>query len=178
MLADFRVSRCSRKCYAQQRPLRPGEWYYSVVIETEAGDLERRDYSSEAWSEPPAGTVGWWKGQMPPEGKRKLVLAPNAVLIDLLRQLSGNDGQRELAYLLTLLLMRRRVIRQRESPTAAKETGSADAGPTEDAATPPTMTVEVISDGQTIEITECAIQAKDAGRLRDELNELLYCEAE
>jgi len=182
VLADYKVGRCSRRCYAEERPLQPGEVFYSVVIETEEGELERRDYSAGAWTEPPAGTLGWWKGRIPEAGKQKLVLAPNPVLVELLRQLASNEERLELAYLLALLLMRRRVVRPLET-SASDEPATEEANePSEENAAkvvpPKRLTVEVLADGQTIEVLECEIQAKDATRLRDELNELLYCEAE
>lgn len=167
MLPDFKVSRCSRRCHAQDRPLRPGEAFFSVVIEAEDGELKRRDYSAEAWKEPPEGALGWWKAKMPEAGQRKLVLAPDAVLVDLLRQLAADAERAELAYLLSLLLLRRRVIRPAEA-TSAEANEVADEK----------MLLEVVADGQQIEITECTIQPAGAAKLRDELYELLYCEAE
>ncbi|QDS94986.1 hypothetical protein FF011L_37700 [Roseimaritima multifibrata] len=176
VLADFKVGRCTRKCYAENRPLKPGETFYSVVLETEEGDLERRDYSANAWTEPPPETIGWWKGKIPEAGKAKLVLAPNAVLVDLLRQLVANDDRVELAYLLALLLMRRRVVRPLDPPSAAVHdpNDSEEASAVEQVV----LTVEVLADGQTIDVTECEIQPKNVAPLRDALNELLYCEAE
>ena len=143
--------------------MRPGEWFYSVVIEDEQGDLTRRDFSQEAWTEPPEGTLGWWKGRMPQSGARKLVLAPDPVLIDLLRRLSTDPDRGELAYLLALLLMRRRVIRPLEGSAAGE---------------PGVLAMETVADAARLDVTECQIRPADAARLRDELNELLYCEAE
>lgn len=167
VLPDFKVSRCSRRCYALERPLRPGEVFYSVVIEAEDGQLKRRDYSAEAWKEPPEGALGWWKAKMPEAGQRKLVLAPDPVLIDLLGQLAADPERAELAYLLSLLLLRRRVVRPVEE--TATEEGTAPLGK---------MLLETTADQRQIEITECSIRPADAAKLRDELHELLYCEAE
>ena len=47
MLGEYKVGRCTQQCYTLQRPLRSGEWYYSVVVE-EGDDLQRREYSAEA----------------------------------------------------------------------------------------------------------------------------------
>ncbi len=200
VLADFKVGRCSRRCYAENRPLEPGETFYSVVLPTEDGELQRRDYSARAWTEPPEGALGWWKGRIPEAGKQKLVLAPNPVLVEILRQLATNEERAELAYLLALLLMRRRVVRpvdQSEienplAPPVAELAPEAELPPEEDVAdelVDPTpagkpsapqkyLTVEVLADGEQIQVPECEIQATAAASLRDELNELLYCEAE
>ena len=60
MLGEYKVSRCSRQCHALQRPLREGEWYYSVVLES-GDEYVRQDFSAESWQGPPEGTIGWWK---------------------------------------------------------------------------------------------------------------------
>lgn len=86
MRTDYKVGRCSRRCQQLQRPLRPGEWYYSVVSDDDDEGLTRIDIASEAWQGPPEGAVGWWKNRMPEAGARKLKPAPDVLLIDLLRQ--------------------------------------------------------------------------------------------
>lgn len=153
----------------ENRPLEPGESFFSVVREGGDGNLERQDISAKAWQGPPEDAIGWWRGRMPERGAAKLVLAPDAVLVDILRQLVANQQQPQLTYLLALLLLRRRVVR---TVDGLREPESADH------ATVAVMAVEVIADGQTIEVPECAISRADSVRLRDELNELLYCEAE
>lgn len=168
MLADFKVNRCSRRCHALSRPLRDGEWYYSVVIE-QGDDLVRRDYSAEAWTEPPEGTVGWWKGRMPLAGTRKLVLAPDAVLIDLLRGLGDAVDRRPLRYLLALTLLRRRVVtvieqKEEEETKAPKHADDM-------------LHLRVLSDGSDIDVTTCAISKRQTESLQVALQELLYCEA-
>lgn len=163
MLGEYKVSRCTRQCFALQRPLREGEWYYSVVIES-GDEYERRDYSAESWKEPPEGAIGWWKNRMPTSDEKKMVLAPPEVLIDLLRQMGQFPDKAKSRYLLALMLMRRKLVR----PVTA-----GDDGPEDDA-----LRVEVIVDGSTLEIPTCKISRSESDSLRDELNELLYCEAE
>ena len=171
MLSEYKVGRSTRRCWHLDRPLQPGEWYYSVVSEDDdEGVLTRRDYSAEAWQGPPEGALGWWKCRMPAAGAKKLKLAPDAVLVDLLRQ-AGGDGSGEasagaaIRYLLALLLMRRRVIRPVE--TAGAESDADDA-----------MEFEVIGDGSTIRLTRCDVHPSQAHALGQQLTELLYCEAD
>ncbi len=164
MLGEYKVSRCTRQCHALQRPLREGEWYYSVVIE--AGDeYVRQDYSAESWSEPPEGAVGWWKCRMPSSDEKKLVLAPPEVLIDLLRQMERFPDKAKSRYLLALMLMRRKIVR----PVSVSEEGFDSKE---------TFRVEVLADGSTIDVPVCTINRSESDVLREELNELLYCEAE
>ncbi len=162
MLADFKVNRCTRKCHALSRPLRDGEWYYSVVIEN-GEDLVRRDYSAESWTEPPEGTVGWWKGRMPLAGTRKLVLAPDPVLIDLLRGMGDAIERRPVRYLLALTLLRRRIVTLLDSKSEEP--------------TPASLRLRVNADGSELEVTTCTISSRQTEELQTALQELLYCEA-
>lgn len=163
MLGEYKVNRCTRRCHALDRPLRDGEYYYSVVIEA-GDDYDRRDYSAEAWKEPPEGAVGWWKSRMPESDQKKMVLAPPEVLIDLLRQMERFPERMKSRYLLALMLMRRRMIKPVDNNEGETREG--------------VFYVEVAADGSVIEIEECKITRSESDALRDELNELLYCEAE
>jgi hypothetical protein len=170
MLGEYKVSRCTRKCHSLDRPLREGEWYYSVVLE-DGEDFERRDYSAEAWKEPPQGAIGWWKNRMPSADEKKMVLAPPEVLIDLLRQMEQFPERAKSRYLLALMLMRKKLVRPAGIPDdgETKET-TKDAGEI--------LRVEVLANGSTIDVPVCQISRSESDALRDELNELLYCEAE
>ncbi len=172
VFTEFKVARCSRKCFAQGRPLRDGEWFYSVVVE-EGEDLSRRDYSAEAWTGPPAGSVGWWKGRMPQAGARKMVLAPDPVLVDVLRGLEDSEARRELRYLLALMLLRRRVVTLVPGADSSKLGGQEPEPKQPD----PTMTVRVTADNSEITVAVCAIAQRDVANLETALQELLYCEA-
>lgn len=163
MLDGYKVNRCTRQCYALERPLREGEWYYSVVLPCDE-DFERRDYSAEAWTGPPDDAIGWWKNRMPTEDERKLVLAPKEVLIDLLRQMADFPERAKSRYLLALMLMRKKIV---------KETTDGE-NPSDDE----TLRVEVIDDGSMLEVPVCPISRSESDTLREELNELLYCEAD
>lgn len=163
MLDGYQVNRCTRQCYSLQRPLREGESYYSVVLPGEQ-EFERRDYSAEAWDGPPEDSIGWWKNRMPTADEKKLVSAPKEVLIDLLRQMSEFPERAKSRYLLALMLLRKKIVKQAAEPESAAEEE--------------TLYVEVMDDGSVIDIPVCSITRSESERLRDELNELLYCEAE
>jgi hypothetical protein len=173
MLGEYKVGRCSRQCYHEKRPLKEGEWYYSVVLMSDDDDYQRRDYSSDAWEGPPEGSLGHWKCRMPIAGEKKLVLAPRAVLIDLLRQMESIPEQSKTRFLLALILLRRRFVRLCDGPTASKD-------PAEDPKDAPmvkVMHLEVVDDGSTIDVVECDIARSEAESLSESLSELLYCEA-
>jgi hypothetical protein len=74
------------------------------------GDLVRRDFAQENWPGPNSETVGWWRSVVPQKRSTGQSLAPNAVLINTLENLLEAPGKSEIAYLLALLLIRRRVL--------------------------------------------------------------------
>ncbi len=110
MLLDFEVQRCTRRCAATERALEPGDLCYSV-LEVQGADVVRKDYCPEGWSGAPEGAFGWWKARIPEATAKKIKLAPNDVLLELFDQLGNSPDQADLRYVLTLLLIRRRVLR-------------------------------------------------------------------
>ncbi|NNE01123.1 MAG: hypothetical protein HKN47_27730 [Pirellulaceae bacterium] len=163
MLGEYKVGRCSRHCYKLERPLREGEFYYSVILESDE-DYERRDYSSEAWDGPPEGAIGHWKCRMPKAEDKKLVLAPREVLVDLLRKMEHFPDKAKARYLLALTMMRKRVLRP--APLDDDQRPGAEI-----------LQVQVIEDGSLIDIPTCEISRSESDQLLEELNELLYCDA-
>lgn len=119
MVLDFEVQRCTRRCAVTERDFRPGEWFYSLLV-ADGADVVRRDYSAEAWNGPPAKCIGWWQSHLPIETAAKPRLAPNDVLLELFDRWADEFEKHDARYVLTLLLVRRRVLRieEVESSTA------------------------------------------------------------
>lgn len=183
---EYKLGRCSRRCSVEDRPLQPGETYYSVVeCAVDADDdetLVRRDISAHAWQGPPEGNLGWWKNRMPEAGAKKMKLAPDAVLVDLMRRSTelresgldedGGDGSPAtggspqasgpLMFLFALMLMRRRLIQAIDPPSEAEGD----------------LWFEFSDDGTTFCVPKCVVSPQEAQRLGDALVELLYCEAD
>jgi hypothetical protein len=110
MLLDFEVQRSTRRCAATERALEPGETCYSV-LEVRGADVVRKDYCKEAWTTPPESAFGWWKTRIPEPTAKKVKLAPNEVLLEFFDEMADRHDQVDLRYVLTLLLIRRRVLR-------------------------------------------------------------------
>lgn len=109
-MIDFEVQRCTRHCAASGHELKPGESFYSVLM-AEGAQVVRYDYASGAWQGPPAGALGWWKSQVPERDTKKMQWAPNDVMLGLLEQLADQPQLADMRYVLSLLLVRRRVLR-------------------------------------------------------------------
>jgi len=111
---DFEVQRCTRHCAETGRELAEGETFYSVLV-SEGREVRRYDYAAEAWHGPPeTRVVGWWKSQMPTREAKRARMAPSDVLLDYLKQLLDDEPNADLRYVLALLLVRHRVMRQEE----------------------------------------------------------------
>lgn len=109
MLQEYPATKCTRRCHVTGQPLEPGQSYVSALVAS--GDhLMRLDIAADQWTGPPAETVGWWTCRMPAAGAAKLRPAPNEVLLDVLTDLLLRPAQADLAYLLALLLVRRRAL--------------------------------------------------------------------
>jgi hypothetical protein len=113
MLLEFEVQRGTRRCAATDRALEPGDECYSV-LDIRGADVVRKDFCPEGWSGAPDGAFGWWKSRVPEPSAKKIKLAPNDVLLELFDQLAERPDQTDLRYVLTLLLIRRRVLRIEE----------------------------------------------------------------
>lgn len=110
---DYEVERCTRHCAISGRELKEGEEFYSVLL-VERGNVHRQDYASEAWSGPPEAALAWWKSRMPTREAKKGRLAPNEVMLQLFRELEQVPEKSDMRYVLALLLVRRRVLRQED----------------------------------------------------------------
>jgi hypothetical protein len=110
MLLDFEVQRTSRRCTATDVPLEPGDVCYSV-LEVQGAEVIRKDFCIAAWTDPPNDALAWWRMLIPEPTAKKIKLAPNDVLLELFDQLAEDASHCDLRYVLTLLLVRRRVFR-------------------------------------------------------------------
>jgi len=113
-MQEFSIQRSSRKCHKGDRAFQAGERYYSVVLQR-GSELVRQDFSKEHWQGPPEKAVGWWVSQMPAKRNGKLTLAPTIVLLDALEKLCEQPDDGDLAYLLAVLLIRRRLLTEQAS---------------------------------------------------------------
>jgi hypothetical protein len=117
-MVDFPFGRCSKRCQIQNRPLLPGERYYSVAIPSENANGQegredgviRYDVSASAWTGPPKHAIGWWANEMPRAEQARVRPAKPIELLDRLSALCDDPSEAELASLFATLLVRRRIL--------------------------------------------------------------------
>lgn len=119
---DFQIQKCSRRCRSTDAEFKPGDLFYSVLVE-EDGELVRHDYANDAWSGPPHDSLGWWQSQMPDPTSTRVDWAPSDVMIHYFEQLAEDAARHDLRYVLALLMVRRRIVRL-EDTEAAKDGGA------------------------------------------------------
>ena len=110
-MLDYDVDRCARRCCATEREFRPGDEVISSLV-SEQGQVKRCDYLASAWPGPSESTLAWWKGRVPEPSDHKPRWAPNEVMLECFEQLAGVADKPELRYLLALVLVRKRILRQ------------------------------------------------------------------
>jgi hypothetical protein len=113
-MLEFDVQRFSRRCAKTDRELGPGELFYSVLRPV-GGEVVRSDYSKESWDGPPEDAIGWWQSEVPDPKSKKVHWAPNDVLLHYFLQLTEQDQNQDTLYVLTLLMVRKRILRLDET---------------------------------------------------------------
>jgi hypothetical protein len=111
-MTEYQIQANSRQCAATGRELRPGEKFFSVLLE-EDGRFARRDYSSEAWRGPPEGAFSFWTGRIPTGDQDRRPPIDDELLFDCFQRLAGetDPARVNFRYVVALLLMRRRRLR-------------------------------------------------------------------
>ena len=121
-MLDYQIQPNTRRCWATGRDLRPGERYFSVLLD-EDGKFVRRDYSAEAWQGPPPGAFSFWVGRIPTGEAKKRPPIDDDLLLDCFQRLEGQaePDKVNFRYVVALLLMRRRRLKFEEVRTAGGE---------------------------------------------------------
>ena len=94
------------------------------VLVAEGAELKRYDYAADAWQGPPAEAVGWWKSQIPDRTTGRKHWAPNDVMLHFWDELAEQPDKQDMRYVLTLLLIRRRVFRLEEEKARRRRAGA------------------------------------------------------
>jgi hypothetical protein len=108
-MTDFQIKRTGRICHGTQRELIPGEEFYSELVR-EDDEFLRRDYCDDAWRGPAETSIGWWRARVPQADGGRVYWAPREVLLAYFESLQGDTRQQPVAYVMALLLIRKRIL--------------------------------------------------------------------
>jgi hypothetical protein len=111
-MIDYQIQPNTRRCFLTGRDLKPGEKYYSVLLD-EAGQFVRHDYSADVWQGPPDGAFSFWVGKVPASDGSKRPRIDDEMLLECFARLEGQDDSSRVnfRYVVALLLMRRKRLK-------------------------------------------------------------------
>ncbi len=117
-MTDYQIQPNTRHCCVSGRELKPGEKFFSALLE-EGGKLARRDYAADAWAGPPEKAIGFWSGRVPAAEQSRKLRIDDDLLADCFARLDarGEPAQVNFRYVVALLLMRRRRFKFEETTT-------------------------------------------------------------
>jgi len=153
---DFR--RGGKKCSVTDRPLEPGEIYFSALIELPDGQTTRLDFSEDSWEGPGDDCIGFWKQQIPDLDTGKVYWAPRSVLLSYFKHQLDKERFNS-AFVMSLLLLQKRVL-------SLKDTIESDEG-----------TVSILIERRSFEVFEVVdvdIDTEQIESIQNELAEHLF----
>lgn len=163
-MQDYSIAKSAKKCSRSGQVLEPGQAYISAITSMD-DEVKRVDIAASEWNEANEEVIGWWRCRVPDAKATKLKPAPNGVLLDTLAELLEKPGKESLAYLLAVLLVRRRVLSEEQSLELDDD---------EEEAT--SWTLVCSADDRQWNVPLFDPSPNDIQKLQDELNELLFTE--
>ncbi len=111
-MLDYQIQPSSRRCSVTQRELKPGESYFSVLLD-EGGKFVRRDFAREAWQGPPEGAFSFWQARMPVRANERKLVIDDELLMECFTRLAQESAlpRVQFRYVVALLLMRRKRLK-------------------------------------------------------------------
>lgn len=171
-MQEYSIHRSQRRCHQTEREFAPGEPYYSAVL-AKGSQLVRWDVARDAWQGPPDGTVGWWLNRNPKQENAKPKPAPAHVLLSTLEALLEDPAKAQLAYLLGLILIRKRVLTETDPDQRVEDSAQG----LESGEDPPFLHLTHPPTNRDFVIPVCEPAIDQSPGLQHELMQLLFCEA-
>lgn len=115
---EYSIKSAARCCCQTGRAFEPGETFYSVLFFDEnTSTFIRRDYSRQAWHGRPKGAYAYWRCEIPPLEDKEIGVKPatNEQLLEYFDKLRETPSETDTLFVLTLLLIRRRLFRESDS---------------------------------------------------------------
>jgi len=110
------VPRPSRICSISRREFHPNEPFFSVLT-GERESCVRSDIAIEHWTEPPQECFGWWKSTVKHVSESTTQQVSGETLQSFFERLAQQPDEADTFYILTLLLLRRKLLRYEKEST-------------------------------------------------------------
>lgn len=158
-MVEFDFRRSSRQCSITGQPIERGSEFYSVLVEQDEGTFARSDISAAAWQGPPENCIGWWRCRVPQLEKGRVYWAPNEVLLAVFQHAVSTPGQEDVAFVMALLLVRKRILQWKETITRGGQNF---------------LRLHDAKQNQDLEVAEVTLTSKRTTELQSELAEKLF----
>lgn len=172
-MQDYSIAKCTRRCALSGRALEPNESYFSVIVPA-GEDVSRLDIAASHWNGPVEGAIGWWRSHMPAAATQALRPAPTGVLLDTLGELLQRPGKEALAYVLALLLVRRRVLQEEQGVTDQDSPTEPTRATANEEVCPTIWPLVSPTDGRQWQVPVVSPSAEQLSALQAELKQLLF----
>jgi hypothetical protein len=111
-MIEYQIQPNTRRCIVSGRELRPGERYFTALLE-EPGGFVRQDNAAEAWQGPPPAAFGFWSGRVPTPSEPIRPRFDEDLLEECFHRLTDQTEPSRInfRYVVALLLIRRKRFR-------------------------------------------------------------------
>ena len=159
-MQNFDFKRNARKCCQTDRSFRPGDTFFSELVETDDGQLQRNDYAADQWNGMADQAIGWWKRTVPELESGKIYWAPDDVLTSYFQSLIALPNQSQEAYVMSLLLLQKKLLTLEDSD--------------HDPSDPKKLLLRNRKSGDVFEVSEQVIAPKRIAEIEQQLCENLF----
>ncbi|KPK41160.1 MAG: hypothetical protein AMJ65_09975 [Phycisphaerae bacterium SG8_4] len=117
-MSDWEVNKPLGQCSGSGRRIEHGEEYFGALVMVEEG-LQRQDFCAEYWESEKPDVFCHWKTKLPEPGHRKQLFVDDQMLMAFFERLARETDPEKInfRFVLTLVLMRKRLLKYHESRT-------------------------------------------------------------
>ena len=117
-MSDWEINKPLGQCFGSGRKIEHGQEYFGALVVAEEG-LQRRDFCAEYWESEKPDVFCHWKTRLPEPGQKKQLFVDDQMLMSFFERLARETDQEKIdfRFVLTLILMRKRLLKYSESRT-------------------------------------------------------------
>ena len=117
-MSDWEINKPLGQCFGSGRRIEHGQEYFGALVVAEEG-LQRRDFCAEYWESEKPDVFCHWKTRLPEPGQKKQLFVDDQMLMSFFERLARETDQEKIdfRFVLTLILMRKRLLKYSESRT-------------------------------------------------------------
>jgi len=117
-MSDWEVNKPLGQCFGSGRKIEHGEEYFGALVVAEEG-LQRQDFCADYWESEKPDVFCHWKTKLPEPGQKKQLFVDDQMLMTFFERLARETDQEKIdfRFVLTLILMRKRLLKYDESRT-------------------------------------------------------------